>query len=673
MSAETFEQVVAASQTSGDYNPTWKRFVKTLFFVPLARGAADPGRQFKLAKHPQSGKTIVTIAEDRQLLEERGENAAHLHGAEIIKLLSDEVGILVALTDRSFGIPAGLVARLKQSLEASAKAKAAAAVKPAPASAPAVAPAANGGFPSLDISMLNTQQAASEERAKSAAPAPAPAPAPVAASMGLSLQAMEKAGAPAPAPAPAASTYLDVAALKPRNVGLPHLGIDFYVPGAWKELKSGRALQFQDPATGLMFDAAGMTRPGRTVEQWVEMRTPLVLHDMPYLQQVGPSYAIEGQEWRGMISARAAEFRGTAPGDSEESACLLCCFRTETTLFAITMSAKARVFEASRPLFKWLLPRVSIAEQVGEEVEEGGSGTEEVDHAGRVGSGLRMIMLAILLNVGFLSQANSVHPMLLFYVALCVAGFGCFGMFRLAQGLQFSLFSKIVLFVGMFVPLLSLVLLVIVSRKARRFLREQGHSVGFFGWTDAVPESNHDLRNVLIVALLSALAFYGLARFADKRMAAREPVEFSPPDHSFSVMMRGTPTERDSVSNNPGSHLWSSGPRDKQYLAGYNELNRTIADPALALGLVANEYANALANGSQGAKGTVNSSTRTEVDGYPARKIVATLDNGEFATTEYVLAGQRLYIFTIDVTEKDKDSPDIEHFLDSISIAGDGK
>jgi hypothetical protein len=156
-------------------------------------------------------------------------------------------------------------------------------------------------------------------------------------------------------------------------------------------------------------------------------------------------------------------------------------------------------------------------------------------------------------------------------------------------------------------------------------------------------------------------------------MAAREPVEFSPPDHSFSVMMRGTPTERDGVSNNPGSHFWSSGPRDKQYLAGYTELNRTIADPALGLGLMANEYANALANGSQGAKGTVNSSTRTEVDGYPARKIVATLDNGEFAVTEYVLAGQRLYMFTIDVTEKDKDSPDIEHFLDSISINGDGK
>ena len=491
--------------------------------------------------------------------------------------------------------------------------------------------------------------------------------------MGMSLQPMEKPGTPAPAAAPAASTYLDVAALKPRNVGIPHLGIDFYVPGAWKEFKSGRALQFQDQATGLMFDAAGMTRTGRTVEQWVEMRTPLVLHDMPYLQQVGQPYAIEGQEWRGMISARAVEFRGTAPGDSEETACLLCCFRTETTLFAITMHAKAGVFEASRPLFKWLLPRVSIAEQVGEEVEEGGSGIDEIDHAGRVGSGLRMVMLAIVLNAGFLSQAHSVHPMILLYVAFCVTGFGCFGMFRLAQGLQFSLFSKIVLFVGMFVPLLNLVLLLMVRLKARKFLREQGYSIGFFGWTDAVPASNHDLRNVLIVALLSFLPIYGLGRLADKRMAAREPTEFSPPDHSFSVMMRGTPTEPDGVSHDPRSHLWSSGPRDRQYLAGYNELNRTVADPGLVLGLVASQYATALSNGSQGAKGTVSSSTRTEVDGYPALKMVATLDNGEFATTEYVLAGQRLYMFTIDVTEKDKDSPDIDHFLDSISINGGGK
>src|SRR6185437_2619249 len=110
---ETFEQIVAASQTSGDYNPTWKRFVKTRFFVPLARGAvSQPGQQFKLVKHPQSGKSIVTIAEDRDFLEGRGENAAHLHGAEIVKLLSPEVGIHVALAGRSFGIPASLVARL---------------------------------------------------------------------------------------------------------------------------------------------------------------------------------------------------------------------------------------------------------------------------------------------------------------------------------------------------------------------------------------------------------------------------------------------------------------------------------------------------------------------------------------------------------------------------------
>ncbi|HEX8955082.1 MAG TPA: hypothetical protein VF798_02340, partial [Burkholderiaceae bacterium] len=143
MSAETFEHIVAASQTSGDYNPTWKRFVKTRFFVPLARDGAESGQQFKLGKHPQSGKRIVTIAEDRQLLEDRGENAAHLHGAEIVKLLSPEVGILVALADRSFGIPAGLVARLKQSLEAAAAAKAKAMPPPQPA------PASDGGFPSI--------------------------------------------------------------------------------------------------------------------------------------------------------------------------------------------------------------------------------------------------------------------------------------------------------------------------------------------------------------------------------------------------------------------------------------------------------------------------------------------------------------------------------------------
>ncbi|UOD30631.1 DUF805 domain-containing protein [Massilia violaceinigra] len=322
MTSETFEQVLTAAQADGSINPAWKKFVNTKFFVPVAQpGAGESGGvRLRTRDSKGDGTQSIVISEVRERAEDgQGSLLAALSGADVVRLLQADAAILVALSDRTFDIAHDRVAWLRKSIEASL-AKAAA--------------------------------------ARAAAPAPAPAPAAPAAVV------LEKSAPVAPAPRRAANGPLDVAALKPRNVTIAKIGLQFFVPADWRESTMSNGLRFHDDSSGTVLETVGYLKPDVSLNKWVEQRLAVVKHEMRYLKQDGEAYAINGAEWSDRVTGRAIEFTGTIPGDTAESRFLVAFVRVDGIVVAITIRAPADVFEENRALYKWFLTRVELDEMV---------------------------------------------------------------------------------------------------------------------------------------------------------------------------------------------------------------------------------------------------------------------------------------------------------------------
>ncbi len=314
MSSETFEQILAAAQVDGALTPAWKKFVNTRFFVPVLRPPGADPKVFALDVAHEGGQSIQ-ISEVRERLGQRdAASLATLSGADVVRMLQADAAILVALSAGAFRIACERVEWLKKGIEAS-RAKAAA-------------------------------------RALDAAVPAAPAPVSIA----------KLAPEPAPPPPRKQGGVLDVAGLKPRNVGLPRLGLDFFVPGAWREIQNNKGLQFVDDASGTVLKASGMHRPDITLAKWQAMSMALVEHEMRFLVQDGAPYAIDGDDWRDRVKGMATEFTGTFPGDDAPSRYLVACVRIEGTVASIAIRAPAEQFEQNRALYKWLLSRIDLSE-----------------------------------------------------------------------------------------------------------------------------------------------------------------------------------------------------------------------------------------------------------------------------------------------------------------------
>jgi hypothetical protein len=695
MTTDNFEQILEASQASGDYNPTWKRFVKTRFFVPLAPGIAGgqgAGEQFDVSTNPQNGKSAVTISEHAAHLNSGNfHHTATMSGAEIVRKLAPGIGIVIAMNDRTFGMPAALVERLKKSIEAAqAKSKATPAAVP---SAPVVAaagpnpgavarppmPADKGGFPTLDASLLATPapKARTEAPALTLAPVDEKKSAPAAA-VGLAL---EPVGAPAqaarnvpaaeniPGKIPAApAKALNIGALTPRHVFNENLGLLLYIPGAWKEAKNTRSIQIVDGDTGATLEATGMERTGRTVEQWSTMRVPMVAQEFPYLRQVGKSTLVSGTDWDNRIHAITTEFRGIVPGDSEESTYLLCCVRTDSILIAVTICAKSRVAEQNRAVYDWIFSHLSVNDKTPKEKLEFDNDIvdERTDRTAMVASGQRLMILSIVGNFILLRFLQDAHHLIVLYGAFCVLAMSAFGLYRIAQGLLVPLWGKILLFIGLAVPVLSIVLLIGLRWMGRKYLRDAGYSTGFFGASEAIPKSNHDLRNIMIGAMVLALPLYGLSRIGGGShgvaLEAKTP-SFSPPDHSFEVDMPGTPTEvrLASVPGATDSRLYQSMDGDWTYVAGYTEYAKEPEGVARTLDSMGQYYADR-------AQGRIVAEKNIVFQGGDGKDVKIQQADGAFAEVQYGFVGSRLFMVEVVYPAAQKTSPRIDAYLDSFSL-----
>jgi uncharacterized membrane protein YhaH (DUF805 family) len=337
MASETFEQVLAAAQAEGSLTPAWKKFVHTRFFVAIERTAGDDPGRFTLHTNAADGKpgVAIAIAEQRErVAAPAGTTLLALSGVDVVRRLPSGGGIAVALSEGVFDIPGERVEWLRKGIDASL-ARAADKARQA------------GAFPTLDAVPVAAPVTAP------AAPAPAKPPAPA---------------APTLAKAPVAPTpvqrnqvgVLDVAALKPRNVTLPKIGLEFFVPGDWTESATTTGLRFSDPQRQSTMEASGFHRPNLSLAQWVEMRLALVRHEMRHLTQDGESYPFEGEGWRGRVKGMVTEFTGTFPGDDVDSRYLVACIWVDGTLASLAIRAPAAVFEQQRALYKWLLGRVEM-------------------------------------------------------------------------------------------------------------------------------------------------------------------------------------------------------------------------------------------------------------------------------------------------------------------------
>ncbi|MFC5739951.1 hypothetical protein [Dyella tabacisoli] len=66
-------------------------------------------------------------------------------------------------------------------------------------------------------------------------------------------------------------------------------------------------------------------------------------------------------------------------------------------------------------------------------------------------------------------------------IALCALAMGLVGVFRLSAGMGYSMATKVILTVLMFVPLVSLIVLLVLNAKGTNKLRAAGYRVGLLG------------------------------------------------------------------------------------------------------------------------------------------------------------------------------------------------
>lgn len=122
------ESAIMAAQESGDYMPAYQLLVNTDFFVPVLR--KDQGATTKDFRYAVRGdlrdEPVLVISEELarlhaqatdEAIEQGTARAIKMRGSKLITTLHPEVGIIVALSNGGFGMPAKTVAWLKKSMQ----------------------------------------------------------------------------------------------------------------------------------------------------------------------------------------------------------------------------------------------------------------------------------------------------------------------------------------------------------------------------------------------------------------------------------------------------------------------------------------------------------------------------------------------------------------------------
>ena len=102
---------------------------------------------------------------------------------------------------------------------------------------------------------------------------------------------------------------------------------------------------------------------------------------------------------------------------------------------------------------------------------------------GDVASGQKLVIYAILLYFLAAALRTAVGSIALLAMLVCL-GMSWTGIYRIARGLDYPMWGRIVLLVLMLVPLVGLLVLVMLSSRATSRLRQAGYAVGLLGARD---------------------------------------------------------------------------------------------------------------------------------------------------------------------------------------------
>jgi hypothetical protein len=97
--------------------------------------------------------------------------------------------------------------------------------------------------------------------------------------------------------------------------------------------------------------------------------------------------------------------------------------------------------------------------------------------------GQKIVIYSILMNfvLRAASQSHAIPDFAILVLSLCVGVYSLLGVVKICSGLNRSQNQKILFMVLSFFPLLNIVILVYLSVKTTRMLREAGWSVGLLG------------------------------------------------------------------------------------------------------------------------------------------------------------------------------------------------
>ncbi|MBC3919642.1 hypothetical protein H8L32_19295 [Undibacterium sp. CY18W] len=528
-----------------------------------------------------------------------------------------------------------------------------------------------------------------------------------AAGSSLSLEDWDKPAAKKPEPAPAPSsqrelTGHDISNLNPKQFHNANLGLEFYAPGAWREVKNTRSIHLHDAATDTRMEANGFARAEVSIERWVGMRLPMLEKEMPHLKQVARPAVIKGENWGYGIQGIAAEYRGRAHGDEEDTCMIICCMCTDELLLSITITAKASVFEANRAVYHWIFSRSDISNPLAVMGSNGSSNAGNTSNTGRssavgsrhsasnkavasrgntanatsdhdaeigsIASGQRLFIFGILLSLFLASWMKNVNIfdrtelMISVFLCLLVAATGLFGFFRMAKGFAWSGRISLVMFVLSCIPLVSLFTFLFMNFKASARLKEEGYKVGLLGAPSAIPDNNHDMRNILVCCVVLSLIGYGVLLKISKGPKEEAITAFSPPDHSFSVSLPGKPVEQAAkvapgVTNN---HSYALHAGKFFYGITYFELPSRPADVSGLLDNIRNSAA-------QGENTIVSDDHMIRLDGNPGRSLRLEA-KGLVRQAHYYVIDKTIYIIEVATEKNEANSPKIAAFMDSFHV-----
>jgi hypothetical protein len=113
------------------------------------------------------------------------------------------------------------------------------------------------------------------------------------------------------------------------------------------------------------------------------------------------------------------------------------------------------------------------------EVPQGG--VDSLETLNDIASGQRQVMYALLAQILVSATIRVVVPQLGLLLLLTTFIYGAVAVLQLAAALKVSVWSRVLLCIGLLIPLVSLLVLALLSGRASRRLRAGGFKVGLLG------------------------------------------------------------------------------------------------------------------------------------------------------------------------------------------------